>query len=509
MTIPQKAADKLNLFFEKVTKYANDDYGYTIQNDSSRKKCIVRNALPYTKEDYLNKAWFGFVRPEESTGGPYCDYSLVFFPDIECKYCIISFGIGSEGLNNDRDVALLPSTRRLFNRIRLSNKDQFFYKTSFDDDNVTTPLLDFLNQNEKYQWLVKIVESYKTKLPACQIVELPENLDDLDDKNNETRISINAWLACYAKFRDWGSVAIKKKIDKAIELVENQKDKINQEDIWTILERDRYVVLQGAPGTGKTYTATNIASKYFGNNNVIFEQFHAETSYSDFVYGIRPRLEGDKNTNLEYVKIKGSLLRAIEKAKEVQSNTSEKEKRVLLIIDEINRANLSNVLGPVFYLFEKHSRSRGFKITIGDTSYDELPPNLYVIATMNTADRSLAVVDFALRRRFTWITLHPKSLDNDILNKEKLHFHIDDFKFFEDAFFKYASDDELNLQPGQSYFITAYRDNIKELDSLMIQRLKYELMPLIKEYINEGYIRASKDIFENYFYERTGTLLYE
>lgn len=514
MVIPQKETERLNQFYNKVTGYAKKHYGYSSNKDTdtSRFRCIERNALTFTGNDYLVNGWFGFIRPEEPTGGTYSDLSIVFFPDITCKYCIISLGIGSEGLNNDKELALLPSTRRLFNRIRLPHNESFHFKTSFDDDLVRSPIVDYINNHNEYELLHSIVDKYENKLPASQIIILPDNLDDLDNDNNEVRQSIDAWLACYAQLRGWGSKPVQTKIEKAILKIENKKKELDQSDIWDILSHDKYIVLQGAPGTGKTYTANNIAQDHFSDENIIFEQFHAETTYSDFVYGIRPKLEGEEgeDNDIKYVKTEGALLRAIHLANNiVKSKTDEKERRVLLIIDEINRANLSNVLGPVFYLFEKHSTSRHHEILIGGESFKEIPSNLYVIATMNTADRSLAVVDFALRRRFTWITLRPHFLDNEILKEKKLFFHEEDFKVFKDIFFKYATDDELNLQPGHSYFITNLVENVEEQDKLMVRRLQYELLPLIKEYLNEGYIQSAKDQLENYFYERTGALLYE
>ena len=177
----------------------------------------------------------------------------------------------------------------------------------------------------------------------------------------------------------------------------------------------KYVVLQGAPGCGKTRMALEIAKKYFAKENVFFTQFHAETTYSDFVYGIKPVLSGQ---NVAYQGEKGILIQAIEKATAVKGKEG-KEGRVLLILDEFNRANLANVLGPVFYLFEANAQDHNYTLNLGkiyekeeekDLKYDKLPDNLYVIATMNTADRSLAVVDFALRRRFAWYTLYPKNL---------------------------------------------------------------------------------------------------
>ena len=253
--------------------------------------------------------------------------------------------------------------------------------------------------------------------------------------------------------------------------------------INNILRQEKFVVLQGAPGTGKTFSALEVAKNY---DIVHFEQFHAETTFSDFVYGIRPVLGVDK---LLYEANEGVLYRAVKSA---QDNPN---KRVLLIIDEINRANLSNVLGPVFYLFEKNQSNHKYKIKIGDLELDALPEKLFVIATMNTADRSLAVVDFALRRRFTWLTLKPHEI-------QELDFQKDYFNDFESLFQKYATDDELNLQPGQSYFIAKDENEMKE-------RLEYEIMPLMKEYFNEGYLLKAKDEFSNYFYIKLGVLMYE
>ena len=122
---------------------------------------------------------------------------------------------------------------------------------------------------------------------------------------------------------------------------------------------------------------------------------------------------------------------------------------------------------------------------------------------MNTADRSLAVVDFALRRRFAWYTLRPRVLNEDEL--EGGHgFDVEFYNRIAAIFERYATDEELNLQPGQSYFVT----NSSE-DKVSRDRIVYELMPLIKEYLREGYLTKAKESFSNLFYEKVQLQLFE
>lgn len=125
----------------------------------------------------------------------------------------------------------------------------------------------------------------------------------------------------------------------------------------------------------------------------------------------------------------------------------------------------------------------------------KLPENFHVIATMNTADRSLAVVDFALRRRFAWYTMKPRA----IASKQ---FFEDDFNKIQEIFNWYASSSELSLQPGQGYFFA-------ESDEEMKNRIRYEIYPLIKEYLQEGLIRNAIEEFNNYFLSRINLSLFE
>jgi 5-methylcytosine-specific restriction protein B len=186
----------------------------------------------------------------------------------------------------------------------------------------------------------------------------------------------------------------------------------------------------------------------------------------------------------------GSFSKALKYA--IEHNTE----KVILIIDEINRANLSNVLGPIFYLFEHKMDISNVDIEIfPNFKVKKLPDNFFVIATMNTADRSLAVVDFALRRRFAWYTLKPKAINSKQFFKE-------DFTKIQEIFDWYASSEELTLQPGQGYFIADSEDEMKN-------RIRYEILPLIKEYLQEGLLRNAKEEFNNYFSTRINLSLFE
>ena len=171
-------------------------------------------------------------------------------------------------------------------------------------------------------------------------------------------------------------------------------DEFFLERVSQLLEEKKQVIFQGPPGTGKTYVAQALAECLAGHKGrVMLVQFHPSYAYEDFVQGFRPRKDGDGFELRD-----GPLLRAAESA------AVDKNYNHFLVIDEINRGNLAKVFGELYFLLEY--RGRKIRLQYSDEDFS-LPDNLYIIGTMNTADRSIALVDMALRRRFYFVEFHP------------------------------------------------------------------------------------------------------
>ena len=166
------------------------------------------------------------------------------------------------------------------------------------------------------------------------------------------------------------------------------------ENINTLLEEKRQIIFQGPPGTGKTYVAQELAKHLAEQQKerVTLVQFHPSYAYEDFVQGFRPAVldNGQPGFKLQ----DGPLLRLAKCAEENQ------DEDYYLIIDEINRGNLAKVFGELYFLLEY--RDEKINLQYSDEPFS-LPENLYIIGTMNTADRSIALVDLALRRRFYFV----------------------------------------------------------------------------------------------------------
>jgi len=179
------------------------------------------------------------------------------------------------------------------------------------------------------------------------------------------------------------------------------------------IERKKQAIIYGPPGTGKTFLAERLARHLIGGGDGFMEvvQFHPAYAYEDFVQGIRPQSRGDGR--LDYPLVPGRFLEFCNRARSRQG-------RCGLIIDEINRANLARVFGELMYLLEY--RDREIPLASGGTF--RIPDNVRIIGTMNTADRSIALVDHALRRRFAFIALYP---DYDVLRRyhEKTGFNVE------------------------------------------------------------------------------------
>ena len=164
------------------------------------------------------------------------------------------------------------------------------------------------------------------------------------------------------------------------------------------LRRKMHIVFQGPPGTGKTYIAERLAKLMVSETAGFWDivQFHPTYAYEDFVQGIRPKII---DGTMHYVFENGRFLDFCEKAKEVTGDAP-----CVMIIDEINRAHLSRVFGELTYLLEY--RDKHIPLAAGGKVFS-IPRNVYIIGTMNTSDRSIALVDYALRRRFSFIRLSP------------------------------------------------------------------------------------------------------
>ena len=418
-------------------------------------------------------AYFGFIHPEEDASGPFHDFSLTIFPNDQGKPWLICLGIGSSGFKNDYELATYPGLRRLFSKLI---DEKGFCKSDFSD--IETGLPRNITGHQEIEHIKNTVKTYTKVLPVCQIIDDPEN--------EEGKKVISAFIAGYAKLRDWPSNKVHRKaVLEALQPFVEISNINDTDEVVKLLTERRFIVLQGPPGTGKTKVSKDVASIL--NAKTFFTQFHAETSYSDFIYGIRPDIQ---STELSYVEKPGVFTDALQYAIE------HPDEKTVLIIDEINRANLSNVLGPIFYLFEHKMDSSNVEVEITPNfCVSKLPDNLFVIATMNTADRSLAVVDFALRRRFAWYTLNPKPIAFP-------NFHENDFISIQEIFEWYATSSELSLQPGQGYFIASSEEEISN-------RIKYEIYPLIKEYLQEGLLSNAKEEFNTYFSTRINQSLFE
>ncbi|MEU1288848.1 DUF4357 domain-containing protein [Kitasatospora sp. NPDC005856] len=174
------------------------------------------------------------------------------------------------------------------------------------------------------------------------------------------------------------------------------------EEVRELLWEERQIVLYGPPGTGKTYLAMRLAEHFGGGpEQVKLVQFHPSYAYEDFFEGFRPT--EDPETHDVAFRLTAGPLRELA---DLASREGNRHLPHFLIIDEINRANLAKVFGELYFLLEY--RKKSVRLTYSGDDF-ALPPNLFVIGTMNTADRSIALVDAAMRRRFAFVELSPRA----------------------------------------------------------------------------------------------------
>ena len=239
-----------------------------------------------------------------------------------------------------------------------------------------------------------------------------------------------------------------------------------------LLLNKKNIILQGAPGVGKTFAAKRLAYSIMGvkdESRVEFIQFHQNYSYEDFIMGYKPSGEGFELQNGIFYKF-------------CQKASNNQEIPYFFIIDEINRGNMSKIFGELLMLIEKDYRGNRMTLAYNGLPFS-VPKNVYIIGMMNTADRSLALIDYALRRRFSFFAMEPG------FSSEGFRLYLDSFN--DDTFyaliekvkelnFEIAKDSSLGsgFCIGHSYFCG--QDECT--DEWMQSVVEYDILPMLEEY---------------------------
>ena len=417
------------------------------------------------------------IHPSNPNSGPYGGTSLAVFPGDDAP-CLISLVVGTNGLAPDEGILGRPGHARKAAAICawLNTGKRNLVAWSKSDltrlDQRIPP--EVAEQFGKYS---RAIERYGHVLYA---IYAPGS-----DKK-QTLEALTAFLDFMLQERGVNPLARFEADAREIRRrwFHNLMPDVSNDQVVELLSERRYVILQGPPGTGKTHMARElITTEYEDRGRTI--QFHANTTYENFIGGLAP-ITSSGGFGFQFAPQKGFLTVAAEQARA-------SGKKFLLHVDEINRADLSKVLGEAIYLLEPDDldgRAINLPYKFAPPTEDRLslPDNLHILGTMNTSDRSLAIVDIAIRRRFAFAKLWPQM---SVVEREGCDLMRYAFQGLLTIFVDHATEDAMDLVPGHSYFLESNEPQAR-------RRLKTSLKPLLEDYISQGYVSSFAEAVRAY-----------
>jgi 5-methylcytosine-specific restriction enzyme B len=420
-----------------------------------------------------------YIHPANPKSGPYGGMSFVIFP-VQDGPCLVGLVVGTQGLVPDEVVLGRPGHARKVHAICGWLNREFGRGTQIawakqDPTRTDTTVPDDLCK--KWPEYKSVFDRYGKEMYA---------LFRPDSNEDATKAAVTALLDLV--FGERGLRPMKESLADSDRIRSKWFDHlmpvVEPARVKEILDERRFVILQGPPGTGKTKMATDLlANEYGGNGRTI--QFHANTTYEAFVGGLAP-VPTEGALGLQFAPMAGFLMNAAVDA-------MKDSRPFLLHIDEINRADLSKILGEAIFLFEPNvSRERTVQLQydFGEPIHQvlRLPTNLHILGTMNSADRSIAIVDVAVRRRFGFLSLWPQM---NVVVGHGCDLMQTAFRDLVSIFVEHASEDAFNLVPGHSYFLESD-------DTKARVNLKINLAPLLEEYLAQGYVGGFAEPVRNY-----------
>jgi 5-methylcytosine-specific restriction protein B len=321
-----------------------------------------------------------------------------------------------------------------------------------------------------------------------QLVKVSDALTDIINKGDGDVKELKNRRSYVNKYRDFLKYCADQKeklSDTSAEYIfadDPDKPFISEDEFDEIVEllfRKKNIILQGAPGVGKTFLARKIAYQLIGqmkDENIETVQFHQSYSYEDFMQGIRPTTSGE-------FKVRNGIFYNF--CVRARGNA---EETYVFIIDEINRGNLSKIFGELMMLIESDKRSPRYALKLTYSEDDSpkfyVPENVYIIGCMNTADRSIAIVDYALRRRFAFCSIEPELGDSfkeflcSELSKEFVN-NICNKLNRVNSIIRETPSLGKGLEIGHSYFCQI--SSVDDEDEWWKSVCKYEIFPYLQE----------------------------
>jgi len=424
---------------------------------------LIRDAYGLASgEEQDGVPFAGFIHPDNPPSGPYGGTSLVWFPTSDSG-SLIGFGVGTRGLSPDEGILTKPGHRRRLTALRRYLRDlgvEAWTKSDPSALDQTVPK----TARDRFPGFERVFQRYGSEM-YCN-ARVPDDYE-------LARKVVQAFVDLYAHERNWQTLqAFKAETEELLGYIWDRTfEAVDALQVYGVLKARRFVILQGPPGTGKTRLAEQIRRDFFQGRGITV-QFHPAVAYEDFLVGLSPDAHAG---SLRFGVRPGWL---IEAARLAQNGPA------ILILDEINRADLAKVLGEAVFLFEpgevggEHARRVRLAHEV-DGSHDfSLPVGLFVLGTMNTADRSVAPLDIAIRRRFAFVTILPQ---RSVVAAQNLPLGLTVFDQLAGLFVEHVPEDSLDLLPGHAYFLAPDEQALR-------RRFRYELVPLLDEYLRQGLI---------------------